>query len=79
MCAPISKCNNRSAYFKIVFKMKINHGDQEEGISLLSRPTVDVRAIIYGLTSSDCTSAHPGVTNGDQDEPQDIVEKVEGR
>jgi hypothetical protein len=38
---------------------------------------VDVQDIIYGLTSSGCTSAHPGVTNGDRDEPQDSVETVE--
>jgi hypothetical protein len=45
---------------------------------------VDVQDIIYGPTISDCISAHPGVANGDQYEPQDemeyllnIVEKVE--
>jgi hypothetical protein len=59
--------------------MKSNHGDQEEGRSILFRPSVDVRDIIYGLTSSDCTSAHPGVTKGDQDGPLDSVEKAEGR
>jgi hypothetical protein len=32
--------------------------------------------VIYGLTSSDCTSAYPGVTKGDQDVPLDSGEKV---
>jgi hypothetical protein len=33
---------------------------------MLSRPTVDVRNVIYGLTSSDCTTTNPGVTKGGQ-------------
>jgi hypothetical protein len=59
--------------------MKSNHGDKEEGGSMLSRPAVDVRDIIYGLTSSDCTSTHPGVTKGDQCGLLDSGEKSEGR
>jgi hypothetical protein len=33
---------------------------------MLSRPTVDVPNVIYGLTSSDCTTANHGVTKGGQ-------------
>jgi hypothetical protein len=38
-----------------------------------------VGAVIYSLTSSYGTSAHPGVTKGDQDGSLDSVEKAEGR
>jgi hypothetical protein len=49
---------------------------EKEGGLMLSRPTVDVRDVIYGLTSSDCTSAHPGVTKGGQGRLPDSGEKV---
>jgi hypothetical protein len=55
--------------------MKSSHGYQEEGGLMLSRPTVDVRDVIYGLTSSDCTSAHPEVTKGDQGGLPDKVDQ----
>jgi hypothetical protein len=55
--------------------MKINHGHQYVPQSILSRPTIDVRDIIYDRTSSDCVSVCPGVANGDQDEPQSIISR----
>jgi hypothetical protein len=58
--------------------MKSRHGDQEEGGFMLSRPTVDVRNVIYGLTSSDCTSAHPGATKGGQGGLPDSGDQEEG-
>jgi hypothetical protein len=45
---------------------------------MISRSTVEFRDIIYGLTSSDCTSAHPGVTKGDQGGLPDSGDQEEG-
>jgi hypothetical protein len=42
--------------------MKRTHGNEEKWKIVLSRPAMDRRDIIYGLTSPDCTTAHPGVT-----------------
>jgi hypothetical protein len=58
--------------------MKSSHGDQAEGGLMHSRPTVDARDVIYGLTSLDCTSAHPRVTKGDQGGLPDKGDQEEG-
>jgi hypothetical protein len=74
----ISKWKYRSALFNLRFKMKSSYGVHVEGGVMLSRPTVDVRNFIYGLTSSDCTIAHPWVTEGGQGGLPDRGDREEG-
>jgi hypothetical protein len=59
---PISKLKHISAQHKVHFEMKRTHGNEEKWKVVHPRPAVDVRNVIYGLTSPDCTTAHPGVT-----------------
>jgi hypothetical protein len=59
---PISKLKHISAQHKVQFKMNRTHGNEDKWKVVLPRPAVDMRDIIYGLTSQDCTTTHPGVT-----------------
>jgi hypothetical protein len=59
---PILKLKHISAQYKVQLEMKRTHDNEEKWKGVLPRPAVDVRAVIYGLTSLDCTTAHPGVT-----------------
>jgi hypothetical protein len=59
---PISKLKHISVQHKLQFEMKRTHGNEEKWKVVLPRPAVDMRAVIYCLTSPDCTTAHPGVT-----------------
>jgi hypothetical protein len=42
--------------------MKRTHGNEEKWKVVVPRPAVDMRDVIYYLTSQDCATAHAGVT-----------------
>jgi hypothetical protein len=61
----MSNLKYMSAQFKVHFEMKSSHKHQDKCPSQVSRSAVGVRDVIYGLTSPDCKTAHPGAMKGD--------------
>jgi hypothetical protein len=58
---PILKLKHISAQHTVQFEMKRTHGNEDKWKVVLPSSAVDVRDVVYGLTSPDCTTAHPGV------------------
>jgi hypothetical protein len=82
----ISKLKHIRVQHKLHFEMKRTHGNEDKWKVVHPRPAMDVRDVIYGLTSPDCTSAHPGAmkdtcgemkrTHGNEDKWKSLVPTI---